>query len=166
MEGNVLFNDVLNTFYLRLYGVRYMVKDHSHSERGNSLPPHGLLFLISSKGYFICRQDNTYHSLCYTSRGALALLLFVVYSLCFSHIIRAYTFINHRLFDVVVLLASYMFPLATRDLLYVLYHRHKHWCTSLGTYYKHVVTTNNIVYNRYISDKYLFYITAHTGFLM
>ena len=26
-EGNVLFNDVLNTFYLQLYGVRYMVKD-------------------------------------------------------------------------------------------------------------------------------------------
>ena len=28
-EGDVLFNDALNTFYLRLYGVRYMVKDHS-----------------------------------------------------------------------------------------------------------------------------------------
>ena len=33
-EGNVLFNDVLNTFYLRLYGVGPMVKDHSDSERG------------------------------------------------------------------------------------------------------------------------------------
>ena len=31
--GNVLFNDALNTFYLRLYGVRHMVKDHSDSER-------------------------------------------------------------------------------------------------------------------------------------
>ena len=29
-----------------------MVKDHSDSERGNPLPPHGLLFPISSKGYF------------------------------------------------------------------------------------------------------------------
>ena len=28
-EGNVLFNDALNTFYLQLYGVRHMVKDHS-----------------------------------------------------------------------------------------------------------------------------------------
>ena len=28
-EGNVLFNDALNTFYLRLYGVRHMVKDHA-----------------------------------------------------------------------------------------------------------------------------------------
>ena len=27
----VLFNDALNTFYLRLYGVRHMVKDHSDS---------------------------------------------------------------------------------------------------------------------------------------
>ena len=42
-EGNVLFNDALNTFYLRLYGVRHMVKDHLDSERGNPLPPHGLL---------------------------------------------------------------------------------------------------------------------------
>ena len=32
-EGNVLFNDALNTFYLRLYGVGHMVKDHSDSER-------------------------------------------------------------------------------------------------------------------------------------
>ena len=65
MEGNVLFNDALKTFYLRLYGVRHMgkeiwqslfkatviwrqimVKDHSASERRNPLPPHGLLFYI------------------------------------------------------------------------------------------------------------------------
>ena len=51
-EGYVLFNDALNTFYLRLYGVIHMVKDHSESERGNPLPPHGLLFPISSKGFF------------------------------------------------------------------------------------------------------------------
>ena len=43
-EGNVLFNNALNTFYLWLYGVRHMVKDHSDSERGIPLPPHGLLF--------------------------------------------------------------------------------------------------------------------------
>ena len=39
-EGNVLFNDALNTFYLRSYGVRYMVKDHSDSENGNPLSIH------------------------------------------------------------------------------------------------------------------------------
>ena len=53
-EGNVLFNDALNTFYLRLYGVAHMAKDHSDSERGNPLPPHGVLFQINSKGSFIC----------------------------------------------------------------------------------------------------------------
>ena len=58
-EGNVLFNDALNTFYLRLYGVRHMVKDHSDSEKGNPLPPHRLLFLISSKGSFICTIPQT-----------------------------------------------------------------------------------------------------------
>ena len=52
-EGNVLFNDALNTFYLRLYGIRHMVKDHSDSKRGNLLPTHGLLFSINSKGSFI-----------------------------------------------------------------------------------------------------------------
>ena len=58
-ERNVLFNDALNTFYLQLYGVRHMVKDHSDSEKGNPLPPHGLLFPISSKGYFICTIPQT-----------------------------------------------------------------------------------------------------------
>ena len=67
-ERNDLFNDVLNTFYLRLYGVRHMVKDHSDSEKGNSyrLTARVLLYAPSH------RQDNTYHGLCYTSRGALA----------------------------------------------------------------------------------------------
>ena len=58
-EGNVLFNDALNTFYLQLYGVIHMVKDHSDSKRGNPLPPHGLLFPISSKGSFICIIPQT-----------------------------------------------------------------------------------------------------------
>ena len=46
-EGNVLFNDALNTFYLRLYGAGHMVEDHSDSKRGNPLPPHGLVFPIT-----------------------------------------------------------------------------------------------------------------------
>ena len=58
-EGNVLFNDALNTFYLRLIGVRHMVEDHLYSERGNPLPPHGILHPISSKGYFICTIPQT-----------------------------------------------------------------------------------------------------------
>ena len=58
-EGNVLFNNALNTFYLWLYGVRHMVEDRSDSEKGNPLPPHGLLFLISNKGSFICIIPQT-----------------------------------------------------------------------------------------------------------
>ena len=58
-EGNILFNDALNTFYLRLYGVTHMVKDHSDSEKGNPLPPHRLLLSINSKGSFICTIPET-----------------------------------------------------------------------------------------------------------
>ena len=58
-EGNVLFNDALKTFYLRLYGVGHIVKDNSDSERGNPLPPHGLLFPISSVGSFMCIIPQT-----------------------------------------------------------------------------------------------------------
>ena len=47
-----------------IYG--YMASDHSDSDKGNPLPPHRLLFPISSKGSIICTI------LCYTSRGALA----------------------------------------------------------------------------------------------
>ena len=71
-EGNVLFNDTLNTFYLRLYGIRHVVKDHSDSERGN---PLGYSFRLAARVLLYAsshRQDNTYHGLCYTSRGVLA----------------------------------------------------------------------------------------------
>ena len=36
-----------------------MVKDNSDSERGNPLPPHGLLFPINTKDYFICTIAQT-----------------------------------------------------------------------------------------------------------
>ena len=111
-ERDVLFNDALNTFYLRLYGVRHMVKDHSDSERERERERE-MFYLTTHSTHFIygymasdiwlrtilivrketrCRhigysyrltarvllyapshrQDNTYHGLCYTSRGALA----------------------------------------------------------------------------------------------
>ena len=46
-EGNVLFNDALKTFYLRLYGVTHMVKNHSDN----------MLYLLY---LFVCisRNDN------------------------------------------------------------------------------------------------------------
>ena len=56
---NVLFNITLNTFYLRLYGVRHMVKDHSDSEKGNLLSLHRLLLSINSKSSFICTIPQT-----------------------------------------------------------------------------------------------------------
>ena len=59
VEGNTLFNDAVNAFYLWSYGMRHMVKDHSDSEKGNLLPPHRLLFPISSKGSFICIIPQT-----------------------------------------------------------------------------------------------------------
>ena len=52
-----------------------MVKYHAYSERGNPLPPQGLLFPIKRRDILYApshRQDSTYHGLCYTSRGALA----------------------------------------------------------------------------------------------
>ena len=58
-EINVLFNDALNAFYLRLYGVRHVVKDHSDSEKGKPLLPHRLFLLINSKGSFICTISQT-----------------------------------------------------------------------------------------------------------
>ena len=74
-KGSVLFKDTLNTFYLQLYGIRHMVKDHPDNERGNPLPPHGLHFRLAARVILYApshRQDSTYHGLCYTSHGALA----------------------------------------------------------------------------------------------
>ena len=48
-----LFNDALNAFYLRLYRVRHMVKDHSDSERGNPL-----LFPISRRFFYMHRPTD------------------------------------------------------------------------------------------------------------
>ena len=55
-EGRIEFFNLITHsthFILQLYGVWHMIKNHSENERGNPLSPHGLLFLISSKGSFI-----------------------------------------------------------------------------------------------------------------
>ena len=60
-----------STHFIYGYCFGHMVKDNSDSERGNPLPPHRLLFPISSKVLLYAPshiQDNTYHGLCYTSR--------------------------------------------------------------------------------------------------
>ena len=64
-EGNVLFNNTLNTFYLQLYGKG----DETcccHMGYSFRLTARVLLYAPSH------RQDSTYHGLCYTSRGAQA----------------------------------------------------------------------------------------------
>ena len=74
-EGNVLFNDALNTFYIRLYSVKHMVKDHSDNERGTSCRHMGYSFRLAARVLLYAsshRQDNTYHGICYTRRGVLA----------------------------------------------------------------------------------------------
>ena len=44
-----LFNDALNTFYLRLYVIGHMVKDHSDSEKGNTCRHMGYYFQLAAR---------------------------------------------------------------------------------------------------------------------
>ena len=74
-ERNVLFNNALNTFYLWLYGVRHMVKDHLIVRKETRCCHIGYSYRLTARVLLYAsshRQDNTYHSLYYTSRGALA----------------------------------------------------------------------------------------------
>ena len=74
-ERNVLFEDALNTFYLRLYGVRHMVKDILIVRKETRCRHIGYSYRLAARVLLYApfhRQDSTYHGLCYTSRGALA----------------------------------------------------------------------------------------------
>ena len=53
-EGNVLFNDALNTFYLRLYGVRHMLNDHSDRKEMFYLTTHSTHFIYGYMASDIC----------------------------------------------------------------------------------------------------------------
>ena len=68
MEGNALFNDTFNTFYLRLYATQISRDESRCCQMGYyfRLAARCLKYVPSH------RQANTYHGLCYTSRGALA----------------------------------------------------------------------------------------------
>ena len=48
-----------STHFIYLFGVRYVVKDYSDSESENLQLPHGIFFLISSKGSFIITIPQT-----------------------------------------------------------------------------------------------------------
>ena len=66
-EDNVLFNDALNTFYLRKKTNQKVREETRCCHMGYSfrLSASDLLYALSH------RQDSTYHSMCYTSPGAL-----------------------------------------------------------------------------------------------
>ena len=75
-EGNVLFNDALNTFQLRLYGIGHMVKTIQIAREETCCCHYlGYSFRLAARVLFYAsshRQDNIYYSFCYTSHGALA----------------------------------------------------------------------------------------------
>ena len=65
----------LNTFYMWLYRVRHMVKDHSDCEKGNSLLPQVLPFLISSReSYMHHPTDRTARTTALVTLGVEQLL--------------------------------------------------------------------------------------------
>ena len=73
-ERNVLFNRRKEMFYitmhsthLQLYGVRHMA--NNHSDREETCCCHRVARVLLCASFHI--QDNTYHNLRYTSRGAL-----------------------------------------------------------------------------------------------
>ena len=61
MEGRkeMFYLTTHSTHFIYGYMASDMVEDHSDSEKGNPLPPHRLLFPISSKGSFICTIPQT-----------------------------------------------------------------------------------------------------------
>ena len=63
--------------YAYNYGVEHMVRDNLDSKRGDPLPSlhMGYSFRLTARVLLYAqskRRDSTSHSLCYTSRGALA----------------------------------------------------------------------------------------------
>ena len=75
-EGNVLFNDALNTFHLCGYMVSHIWLRTILIVRKETRCCHiGYSFWLTESVLLYApshRQDSTYHGLCYTSRGALA----------------------------------------------------------------------------------------------
>ena len=67
-KANVLFNDALNTFYLRLYGVGHIVMIvREYTRCRHSFRIKARIFLYAPSHRHAC----TYYGLCYTSRGVL-----------------------------------------------------------------------------------------------
>ena len=71
-----IFNDALNTFYLRLYlGSDIWLRTILIVRKETRCRQIGYSYRLTARVILYApshRQDNTYHGLCYTSRGALA----------------------------------------------------------------------------------------------
>ena len=67
------------------------VEDHLYGETGNLLPAqHDLLFLICSKGSFICTIPQTEHHTAFVSYGALAGTPALIYIYIYTYIIKVF----------------------------------------------------------------------------
>ena len=106
-EGNLLFNDALNTFYLRLYGIRHMVKDLLDRREEICCRHIGYSFRLAARVLLYAsshRQDNTYHDICYNSCGAQAgtrnmLYIIIIYIYIYIYIymcVCACVCVQHR----------------------------------------------------------------------
>ena len=67
-KGNVFFNDALNTFYLQLYSIRHIAKDHSDSEKENPFLSHGLLSNYQQGFFYMHHADRTVHTTAFVTR--------------------------------------------------------------------------------------------------
>ena len=74
-EGNVLFNDALNTFFYGYMASDIWLRTILIVRKETRCCHIGYSFRLTAKVLLYApshRQDSTYHGLCYTSRGALA----------------------------------------------------------------------------------------------
>ena len=58
---NILFNDMLNTFYIWLHGVRHVVKVHSDREKEGTwaMFSMGYVFQLAARDLFMCTIPKT-----------------------------------------------------------------------------------------------------------
>ena len=70
-----------------------MVKNHSDSERGNPLPPHGLFFLFSSKGSFYMHHHTDW--ITHTTTFVTPVVVYGVGHMVKDHSVRDQTYCHH-----------------------------------------------------------------------
>ena len=59
-KGNGLFNDVLNTFYLRLYDVGHTVEDYTDKEETRYRHAIDYLFLLAARCFYMDHQTDVH----------------------------------------------------------------------------------------------------------